>query len=328
MQQEIRQHEDMLLPPAGGFAAALPPVAQHSQQHVPQQLAADGSAPRAAVSHDNGSSPVQPQQQQAASDPNCLDGTTETRESDSGNLADWMLSVASKPRRGDSSAASPDTGLQGGGGAASAAVSQPLPRALAASWQPSSGGGGAEGFGSSSFGGGRGGVVSTLAVAEPAAAAVSTSVATALRPDAELALAPAPEDCEPDWLLSASGVSGLGELQLRSPSQRHQGQRASGDEAAAAQQVAAMRRHNNRMLAEAGVLNNVMSWTVTAGGTGVEREAEPDIVLAPQQQPQQQPSQPAAAVQQSSASPTGRAAEQRTFSGKKFADGEQYDYII
>jgi hypothetical protein len=152
-------------------------------------------------------------------------------------------------------------------------------------------------------------VVTALAVQTPEA-----GVQTAPLP-AELALAP--EDCEPDWQLRASGVRGFESLGLHPKQQQQRSRRGSSDVHPAQQQhAAALRRHNNQLLAEAGVLSNVMPWTALASSQGTELPSKGVAVPEPQ---------PAAAdVQHAKEMPTPQAAVQQRPHGQMQLD----DYII
>jgi hypothetical protein len=239
-------------------------------------------------------------------DPDCLDGTTETR--DSGNMVDWMLSVASKPRRSSSTSSSHPSGAADsssnshGDNRASAAVQPPAPPASG-----SNGVGGNSTGGSAHVAGGRGGVVSALAVETPQAGPASG--AAPLLP-AEPALAP--EDCEPDWQLRAKSTSGFGALGLLTKPQQRSHRGSVGVQVAQQQQQAvALRRHNNRLLAEAGVLSNVMPWTVSASTheKAVELQPEgpqPEQATAAEPQPLSGDVQPAARVPAPGAAAVGQ----------------------
>lgn len=268
-----------MVPPAGSFSATPPAPQMRGPQHQ-QHVAppAVGNSNAAAVSSNRtGGSRSQASAQEH--DPNCLDGTTETRES--GSMVDWMLSVASKPRvgGGSSSNSSSRTGPAATSGngrhsdeAMSAGVKPPAPPASShpASTSNCNGRGG-----SRHASGGRGGVVTALAVQAPEA-----GVQTAPLP-AELALAP--EDCEPDWQLRSGGAPGFEALSLHPKQQGQRSHRGSGDMHPAQQQhVAALRRHNNQLLAEDGVLSNVMPWTVSASSQGTELPSEAVAATKPQ----------------------------------------------
>jgi hypothetical protein len=309
MQQEIRQQEGMPAP-AGGFSAAPPASSAHApqqqQQHQVLQQPAASNPGVAAASGDGAHGSPQ------ASDPDCLDGTTETR--DSGSMVDWMLSVASKPR--SSGNGSPQSGAADSssniheGDRASAAVQPPVRPA-----SDSNGVGGGKSGGSGHILGGRGGVVSALAVETPEA--LPAPVATAPLPAEP---APAPEDCEPDWQLRASGMSGLGALGLLTKPQQRSHRGSVGVQVAQQQQqqAVALRRHNNQLLAEAGVLSNVMPWIVTASSQAAVQEAQSEEATAPK------PQQPAGNVQEAAGAPAPAATVDERPHGEMQLD----DYII
>lgn len=269
----------MSAPPAGGFSATQSALPAHTPQRRQQQPQSAASPPGAAAMSGSGAGDSRAPVGAQSPDPDCLDGTTETR--DSGNMVDWMLSVASKPRHSSSSSSNSHRDDR-----ASAAVQPPVPPASGSNGV----GGGGSGGGSAHVAGGRGGVVSALAVETPAAGRVS--VATASLP-AEPALAP--EDCEPDWQLRASGISGFGALGLLTkPQQRHHRGSVGVQAAQQQQQAVALRQHNNRLLAEAGVLSNVMPWTVSASTPETPVEPQPEEATAPEARPLAGGVQPAA----------------------------------
>lgn len=290
MQQEIREPSaDSARLPAGAGAGDRRdpyPGAGTQQLQPPQHLhargpAASGSADAAGCDGDGDAKATLSPPAAGGNDASCLDGTTETL--DSGSLADWVMSVATKPRRGDA----PSRSHSGSVSASAGGSHQPTLMAPGSSWN---GGGGA--WLQQRQVGGRGGVVTTLAVqappeAEPAAAAAAATAESL--PSHELQLAP--EDCEPDWLLT-SEVPSLAAWTLQLAAQRRVGGGGAAAESAAergaamwaslhgsgdsASRKAALRRHNNMVLAEAGMFGG--SWSLPAAApeavpASVEAEA-------------------------------------------------------
>ena len=168
-------------------------------------------------------------------------------------------------------------------------------------------------------------MISALAVETPEA--VSAAIATAPLP-AEPVLAP--EDCEPDWQLRASGVSGFGALGLLTKPQQRSHRGSVGVQVAQQQQqqqqqeqAVALRRHNNRLLAEAGVLSNVMPWTVSTSTHEKAVEPQPGG-LQPEQATAAEPQPPSGDVQPAARVPApGAAVDQKTH-GEVQLD----DYVI
>ncbi len=337
MQQEIREPSaDSARPPAGAGAAdrrdpypgagtQQPQPPQH-QRHSPQQPyqqhlhargpAASGSADAAGRDGDGDAKATLSPLAAGGNDASCLDGTTETR--DSGSLADWVMSVATKPRRGNA----PSRSHSGSVSASAGGSHQPAQLAPASSWN--GGGGGGKAWLQQRQAGGRGGVVTTLAVQAPPEAELAAAAATATAeslPSHELQLAP--EDCEPDWLLT-SEVPSLAAWTLQLAAQRRAGGGGAAAESAAergaamwaslhgsgdsASRKAALRRHNNMVLAEAGMFGG--SWSLSAAvpeAVPASVEAEAASVAAPMAMavPEVGAQQPAVAQQASSHAEAG-----------------------
>ena len=191
MQQQIQQQPAESLHATSGRPTQSDPFSTAAPRPPAQQQPAQHNSGGNPSNSGTGSVPAFAHGQQSDSDDDCADSAT---PHNAGNLADWVMSIAAKPRQGD---AGSEAASSSGGSSNSSQHN------LQQGQQLHRGGGWNHGGGASS--GGRGRFVAALAVQHDE---VSTRPAVSSGESAVLQLAPREEDCEPDWMMSpASSVS-------------------------------------------------------------------------------------------------------------------------